>query len=255
MGAFIRALIASQMNDSSPAPPDAAVGPAQAVEFVAVAPLHEAGRAELGGGAPRSRSAGLELDLSEPKNRERLPAELRAGLPGQGIVNLAEAQAIVRRLADCERAGSLPSAPAGVAAVFVVALYEAQAELIRRLLRSTPSLAARTPSIEVGVPPVFAHRDAPWVFVSLTRSHAHRATAFGAGPQDLLLALSRAREQLFVVGDAGALARRAHWEGTVEHFDALQARQERELVKTLLAGFQNRFHSRTASVGSEGSGS
>jgi superfamily I DNA and/or RNA helicase len=155
---------------------------------------------------------------------------------------------------DCERAGSLPSAPAGETSVFIIALYDAQAELIRRLLRNAPSLAARGQSIEVGRPQAFAHRDAPWVFLSLTRSHSHRATAFGAGPGELLLALSRARDKMFVYGDAGALARRAQWEGTVEQLDALQANQEHDLVKTLLAAFQNMPNSRTAPVGSEGSG-
>ncbi len=75
--------------------------------------------------------------MNEPKHRERLPTDLRAGLPAQGFVNLSEAQAIVRRLAECARAGVLPSAPHGESTVFIIALYEAQAELIRRLLRNT----------------------------------------------------------------------------------------------------------------------
>jgi AAA domain len=252
-GAFVKTLISSQINGAPAAFPESLVAP-QSVEFVGVPTPTEGGRTERNAAGARVRAAGFEVDLSDFKNRERLTSELYAGLPAQGIVNLSEAQAIARRLVDCERSGSLPAASAGQVAVFIIALYEAQAELIRRLLRNTPSLAPRSHSIEVGVPQSFTHRDAPWVFLSLTRSHSHRATAFGAGPKDLLLALSRAREKMFVFGDPGALARRVHWEGPVERYDALQARQERDLVRTLLAGFQNTAHSPTASVGSEGFG-
>ncbi|HEV8058978.1 MAG TPA: AAA domain-containing protein [Gemmataceae bacterium] len=249
---FLETLIGLQSHGGSSSAAD--VLPFEDIEFVAVPPMAEVTRGERGGPGPRMRTAGLELDMNEPKHRERLPADLRAGLPAHGFVNLSEAQAIIRRLLECERAGSLPSAAHGETTVFVIALYEAQAELIRRLLRATPPLAARGPSIEVGRPDAFAHRDASWVLLSVTRSHSHRATAFGAGPGELLLALSRARNKLLIFGDAGALGRRAQWEGTVEQLDALQANQERDLVRTLLAAFQNTPHLRTASVGSEGSG-
>jgi AAA domain len=248
---FTKALIASQSNQAASVQPSLD----QTLEFVAVPPLKETGRAEPSGGSPRFRPAGVELDLSEPKNRDRLPIELGIGLPTHGVVNLPEAQAIVRKVVEFERAGLLPPVLPGTVSVFVVALYEAQAELIRRLLCNSPSLASRADVIEVGVPHAFAHRDAAWVFVSLTRSHSHRSTAFGAGPKELLLALTRAREKMCVFGDVGALTRRAHWEGTVERLDELQTLQERDLIRTLLDGFQKMAHSRTAAVGSEGSGS
>ena len=251
LGSFTQALLAAHPIEPAVVLPY----PDQALEFVAVPALKEPGRAEPTGGAHRLRPAGIELDLSEPKNRDRLPAELRVGLPTQGIVNLQEAQTIVRKLIDCERAGLLPAVVPGAVSVFVIALYEAQAELIRRLLRNSPSLASRAEAIEVGVPQAFAHRDAAWVFISLTRSHTHRSTAFGAGPKELLLALTRAREKMCLFGDVGALARRAHWEGTVERLDEMQTLQERGLIRTLLAFFLQAAHSRTAVVGSEGSGS
>ena len=251
LGDFTQALMASHLNEPATAQPSSD----QALEFVAVPPLKETGRAEPSSGAHRLRPAGVELDLSDPKNRDRLPAELRVGLPTQGVVNLQEAQAIVRKLVDGERAGLLPAVLPGAVTIFVVALYESQAELIRRLLRNCPSLASRANAIEVGVPQAFAHRDAAWVFVSLTRSHSHRSTAFGSGPKELLLALSRAREKMCVFGDVGALTRRAHWEGTVERLDELQTLQERDLIRTLLEGFQKMAHPYMATLGSEGSGS
>ena len=251
LSAFTQELMSSQTNQ----PPTVQGVSDQTLEFEAVPPLKETGRAEPSGGAHRIRPAGLELDLSEPRNRDRLPLELRAGMPPQGIVNLQEAQSLVRKLVELERAGLLPPVYAGAVSVFVVALYEAQAELIRRLLRNSPSLASWADAIEVNVPQAFAHREAAWVFVSLTRSHTHRSTGFGASPKELLVGLTRAREKMCVFGDVGALTRRSHWEGTVERLDELQTLQERDLIRALLDGFQKMAHSRTAIMGSEGSGS
>jgi hypothetical protein len=251
MMTFVRTVVGAVAGETLTVLPVAQAQLAQAFELVATPPVNESVRAERTG-LSRVRPAGLELDMSEPRNRERLPVDQRSDLPGQGFVNLQEAQAIVRRLVELERAGSLPRLTGPNPPIFIIALYEAQVAVIRRLLRAAPSLAARGASIEVGVPRSFAQREASWVVLSLTRSHSHRATGFGAGPGDLLLALSRAREKLFVFGDVGALARRANWEGTVERLDARQSDQERNLVRALLAGFQ-RVEPQTAAVSSEGS--
>jgi hypothetical protein len=198
--------------------------------------------------------AGLEIDLAEPRHRERLPVELRAGLPNQGFVNYAEAQAVVRTLAgfiqESARQGregeklvvawSPDHATTRGPAVAILALYPAQAELIRRLLHEEPALAAHGHEIEVGIPADFRQREAEVVFVSLTRSHTHRAVPFGEGPQMLALALTRARSQLVLFGDLGTLVRRSQWEGPLEHLDEEAAARERQLISRLVHGLQTR---------------
>jgi hypothetical protein len=250
MAAFVKSLLSSHPSREAAVSETGAARERPAIDFVAVPAMPDSVRAERAG-VSRARPAGLELDLSEPRNRERLPPELRSGLSSQGFVNLAEAEAIINRLAELDRAGLLSLTSAVELPVFVVVLHESQVALIRRLLRATPVLAARSQSIEVDVPRAFAHREARRVLLGLTRSHAHRVTAFGDSPKDLLLALSRAREQLIVFGDIGSLARRANWEGTVDRLDPQQADQERNLIRALLAGFQE-FGSRSSTAGSEG---
>jgi hypothetical protein len=226
-----------------------ASGPQAAVEFVAVPPLRgERPRAkgERGrGSAPSSLAplvarlkagAGLELDLADPRQRDRLPAELRAGLPSQGFVNYPEAQAVVRTLtsltAELAARATTGQRP-GRSAFAILALYPAQAELICRMLRQVPALAGLED--EVGVPAAFRQREAEVVLLSLTRSHAHRAVVFGDGPQALTRALTRARTRLILFGDPGTLVRRARWEGPLDHLDAVAAARERELLTHLLA--------------------
>src|SRR6185312_13425020 len=80
--------------------------------------------------------------------------------------------------------------PARHPALAVIALYPAQAELIRMLLRRNQT-AAHPLGIEVGVPTAFRQRECHTALVSLTRSHTHRAVAYGESPEQLLLALTR----------------------------------------------------------------
>jgi hypothetical protein len=231
------------------------------VEFLPVPPPHEttgtqgitrpaAGQRKAGMASPNSRpgelshgrlpvkgGAGLEIDLAESRHRERLPAELRAELPHQGFVNYSEAQAVLRTLAGFFQKSGQPPASAWPA-VAILALYPAQAELIRRLLREDSVLAARSDEIEVGIPADFRQREAGVVFVSLTRSHTHRAVTFGESPQMLALALTRARSQLVLFGDPGTLWRRSQWEGPLEHLGAEAAAHERQLLSRLLQCLQ-----------------
>jgi superfamily I DNA and/or RNA helicase len=118
--------------------------------------------------------------------------------------------------------------------VAVIALYQAQVELIRRLVRQAPSLACGAVALEVDTPAAFRERECPTVLLSLTRSHSHRAITFGEGPEMLALALTRARSQLVLFGDAGALVRRSQWEGPLEHLDEAAAARERECVTRLV---------------------
>jgi hypothetical protein len=220
-----------------------------AVEFVTVpAP----GKGKNGGRGPRKGAAasavglpasggGLELDLAAPRHGDRLPSELRAGLPNRGFVNYLEARAVVRKLEELyrktdHRNGS-NTAPV-VPATLVIALFPAQAELIRQLIKQTPALVGCDAAITVGVPATFRHREAEVVVVSLTRSHTHRAVAYGEGPAVLALALTRAQRQLILVGDPGNLVRRSQWQGVLDHLDEAAAYREGQMLGQLVRYLQ-----------------
>jgi hypothetical protein len=179
------------------------------------------GRATRGG-------AGLEVDLASPRHLDRLPAEFRAGLPDQGFVNYLEAQAVVRTL---EKLAAEPSRPPDV---LVLALYPAQVELIRRLIRRSPLVTAWGDHVSVEFAGAARQRQAAVVLISLTRSHSHRAVSYAKNPQCLVTALTRARQRLILLGDPGTLARRAQWEGPLDHLDEAAADRERQLIVRLL---------------------
>ena len=228
-----------------------------AVEFVAVPPLPqmrvERGRGRADGrrisGGPQAQpvpsqlpplprmGAGLELDFSNPQHRDRLPSELRTGLPNQGFVNYLEAQSVIRVLrqlaADCAlRVNGSASLKLGdKVEVGVVALFPAQAELIRRLLVQVPALAAL--EIRVDTPAGFSQQECAIVVLSLTRSHGNRAVCYGEGPQALALALTRVRQRLVICGDPGTLSRRRQWEGQVDPLDHSASACERAIVGRL----------------------
>lgn len=208
---------------------------ASALRLVAVPPLRS-----HDGRAPRDRGkgltkpslpregAGLEQDLSLPRHGDRLPTELRAHLPGSGIVNFLEAQALVRTLEELHGhgAGGKHSPPS----VAVVAFSAAQAELIRLLARRSPILKAAA-DLPIGLPTRFAQQEFERVLVSLTRSHSHRAVALAAQFDDLVLAFSRARNDILVFADLGTLVRRSHFFGRLENLDeAASAREARFAV-------------------------
>ena len=120
----------------------------------------------------------------------------------------------------------------------MVAPYEAQVELIRRLIRRSPALAASPVAVEVGLPGIFRHRDCQVAIVSLTRSHTHRAVTYGEHPRGLVLAMTRARSRVIVFGDPGTLARRSQWQGPVDHLDEAAAGLERGFAAQLLRYLQ-----------------
>jgi len=244
-------------RDEGLAVPNVAGPPVAAVEFVPVpAPAGDrrANRGEAGQ-APRPLlpkvGAGLETDLSDPPHCDRLPGELRSVLPRQGLVNYIEAAAVVRAL---ERLAKESAGVQALESMAVVALYPAQVELIRVLLRRSPAFAGR-PLPRVDVPPAFREQEFDTVLVSLTRSHAHRAVTFGEGPALLTLALTRSRRRLIVFGDAGTLARRAQWAGPVDHLDETAAGRERDIVSRLLEYIHGHGPYRGAFAVGEGSAS
>jgi hypothetical protein len=226
------------------------------VEFVPVPPLRE--RNELGKGKdgpippgrggpltlPRKGGAGLEIDLADPRQRTRLPSNLGVDLPSRGFVNYAEAQAVVRTLeAMAAKPADWPGLDGGMGhsnqpVVAVLALFPAQVELLRGLVRQSPSLAAAAFTVVVEGPAALREREVAMVLLSLTRSHAHRPITFGEGPDQLTLALTRARAQVVLFGDPGALARRSQWEGPLDHLDEAMAAREREVLAQLVQYLQ-----------------
>jgi hypothetical protein len=229
------------------------------------AQLHsERGKGGVSVRAPRLRSvkggAGLEIDLAEDRRLEQLPSDLRARLPRQGLINYLEALALVKHLevmlvdenvrlaceqwrqrrpwpcehscmslaaCDCPRPNNTP-------AVAVIALYAAQVELLRQLIQQTPALCRSTIVIEVGPPSAFYHRECLFAFVSLTRSHTHRAVSYGEHPQALIQALTRAASGLILFGDPGTLVRRSQWRGALDHLDESAAQRESSLIDRLV---------------------
>ena len=117
--------------------------------------------------------------------------------------------------------------------IAVVALFPAQAELIRLLVRQSPVLGAHAAAVPVGTPPDFRQREADVVLVSLTRSHTHRAVSYGEGPAALVQALTRGRRQVFLFADPGNLVRRSQWEGGLDHLDEAAAHCEAAVLARL----------------------
>jgi hypothetical protein len=237
---------------------------------------------------PRLRSvrggAGLELDLAEPRRLEQIPADLRAELPGHGLVNYFEAQAVVRTLeglvndpafqaeaegwqrragacgaAGCDCEVARPPAQAGPRsgqgpAVAVMALYPAQVELIGLLLRRVPALAAGRIPVELGLPAAFRQRECLAALVSLTRSHSHRAVSYGEDAQALAQALTRGVGRLILFGDPGTLVRRSQWQGPLDHLDEAAAQRERAVAAQLVSYIQGHGPHPEAFRVQEGSG-
>jgi hypothetical protein len=224
------------------------------------------GRRQRGGtvtAEPRLRAvrggAGLEIDLADTRRPELLPADLRAELPTQGLVNYLEARAVVQTLEGLVEDPAFQAAaqawleqrtedftPPGAAcpqdaarphpgpAVAVMALYPAQVDLLRRLVQRSAVLSACPLTVEVAPPADFRQRECYAALVSLTRSHTHRAVTFGEGPQTLVLALTRASSRLLLFGDPGTLIRRTQWQGPVDHLEEPAAGRERELITRLV---------------------
>jgi hypothetical protein len=209
------------------------------VEFVPVltrnrGPVRGPRRPEPTGSAWPATGSGHEIDLSAPRQADRLPQELRAHLPSRGFVNLPEARAVIRKLEEWMSRPSHSNGHGTKLHFAVIALYPAQAELIRLLALQSPLLAPHAASIPIGPPAQFRHAEADVVLVSLTRSHSHRAVAYGEGPAGLLQAWTRARQRLILLGDPGNLQRRCQWQGVLDHLDEASAAHEALLLGQLL---------------------
>jgi hypothetical protein len=117
----------------------------------------------------------------------------------------------------------------------VMALYPAQAELIRLLAAQSPTLTAAPLVVEVGTPDAFRQRECFTALIGLTRSHSHRAVPFGDDPSLLPTGLTRAASRVILFGDPGTMARRCQWNGAVDHLDETAGERERGLITRLMA--------------------
>ena len=133
----------------------------------------------------------------------------------------------------------------------MLALYEGQVELLRRLVEQSELLRSRRFALEVALPSRLHQRECDLVFLSMTRSLAHRCVAFGEDMKELPLALTRSRSQLVIFGDAGSLLKRTTWHGPLDHLDANAAQQELVRLTRLLAYLQKQGHGRRMANGKE----
>jgi hypothetical protein len=226
-------------------PPAAAPTPAASpatelpVQFVPVpsASLQSSKPRGKGGPAPRTgkASTGLELSLADAKQRQRLPPELREGLPDQGLVNLAEAQAVIRMVQHLARhappGGPAASAASAAAQIAVLSWQPAQVQLLRRLweIQAAPPTNVRFVPVSQ-----FHGSEADIVLLSLCRSTGSGSPAYAATPYDWRTALLAARGQLILFGDVATLSRRSQGPGTTEPQDALTAQEERLITARLV---------------------
>jgi hypothetical protein len=170
-----------------------------------------------------------------------MPAEVRAALPGHGLVNYPEARAVVQALEALLADEAFRAASAdwqrralGCPSVAVMALFPAQVELLRILVRRSAGLAGSGVPVEVGPPAAFHQRECLVALLSLTRSHTHRAVPYADGPATWAQALTRCASRLVLFGDLGTLARRGQWQGALDHLDEWAGRREQALVGRLL---------------------
>ena len=166
-------------------------------------------------GGQRRGGAGFEIDLGDPRQRELLPTDLASRLPARGCVNLPEAQAISE---------FLQRSSFGAAAA-VTAAYPAQTALLRLICAK---------GVRIVEPSMLGDMECDVLILGLTRSHVSRAVTYGDDPAEVPLALTRPSSRLIVFGDPGTLARRAQWEGAVDHLDDVAGERERRWVNALL---------------------
>jgi len=176
--------------------------------------------------------AGLDLDMSDARQRERVPADIVTALPQVGYVNVPEAQAVVRHLESLMLAGET------FASVIVTALYPAQVELIKQFMQRSAMAEKFKGSVRVALPASLHGCEFDHVMMSLTRSHGSRAVTFGDDPRETLRILGRAKRRLTLFGDPGTLVRRSQWEGPVDHLDEALAWHERTWVGNLVRYLQ-----------------
>lgn len=213
------------------------------VEFIPVPALPQTSqlhrRGDHGCPLPRWRlpdirqSAGLEIHLEDPTAWGRLTADQRAKLPQHGYVNPAEAEGIVRLLTNW--LDDWPRTPAQLPAeVAILTLEAAQAILIRDMVEKVGLMRSAAGAIRIAWAEEFRQREADIVIVSLVRSPRREWPNFGRDPRTMRCAVTRARDRLILVGDGGALTRRAFGNPPPDVENSEAARQQTAWVSALV---------------------
>lgn len=191
------------------------------VTFMAITPAKPAQNGAGHGHKPAREPVGLEIDLAANKAGERVPQDLLAGLPRHGYANYREAQAVVSILENLAK--DQPQT-----CCHVLAFFPGQVELIRRLLSRSTALAGR--NVQVGLPSQLAQEQCQAAIVSLTRSNGQKSGIFVAEQADPILALTRARERLILVGDPDTLLR---WSQSSEPAESADPGRDKAWVRRL----------------------
>jgi hypothetical protein len=186
-----------------------------------------------------AQGASLEVDLGGRSGAiSSIPAHLRARLPSEGVVNLTEANAVLRWLraflaGECRQ--GLGPGPSHGATLAVLAATEAQAILLQALLE--PVLESSGVDCLISDAEGARGKHCLVAAVSLVRSKGAEAAPFSRHPEDLAVLLTRASRKLVLFGDPGFMARRAQWYGSLEHQGDLEAAQEQALMRSLVGSF------------------
>jgi AAA domain-containing protein len=178
----------------------------------------------------------FEIELSEARQRQRLPLDLQLKLPQRGIVNFAEAQAIVHLLDTLVRAPKSPTQ-----ARWSVAVLSWQAPQVQFLELLWASAAHEQAGLTVCFDTAanFRGREADIVLFSLCRSNAQRALGYADYPEEWRWALTAARRQLALFGDLDMLIRRSHNQGPVSRQSDGAAAMERAIASAFVKHFDS----------------
>jgi len=174
-----------------------------------------------------------ELDLADPRQRQRIPLELQLKLPMRGLVNLAEAEQIVRLLQDLAQ---IPKSDNQRSEDIAVLSWMApQVQLVEYLWRRSPEAAASSlPGLRFAAIPDFRECEADTVVVSLVRSHEQRQLDFTDSPRDWVVLIGSARRHLVLVGDPDTLQRRGRTQPNVHSPDDPRAAFEQLICARLM---------------------
>jgi hypothetical protein len=175
----------------------------------------------------------FEIDLADPKQRQRLPIDLQLKVPQKGLVNFAEAQAILHWLDLLSRApGHLQSRDSALPSIAVLSWQATQVQFLQILWKGTGG--PRSP-VQVRFETVAACRDleADIALISLCRSNAQRVVGFADYPEEWRWVLTVARHGILIFGDPEAVRRRGAWTGAVTRQTEASAALERAIVQRL----------------------
>jgi len=175
-----------------------------------------------------------QLDLSDPKQRQRLPLDLQLRLPMRGQIHLAEAERVVARLLELDGSGLRDET--GQVQVAVLSWSQPQVQVIEHLwARAEKNGRLRVVFATV---PGFREREADMVLLSLVRSDGPRIQPYAEHVADWWTALGSARERLIVIGDTFALLHRSRGERLAASQAEPLASLERHVCRQLLGCFR-----------------